>query len=232
MSVAAGITLKAIESGLKKHARVVRVMPNTPCLVREGASAVAGGSEATENDLKEVISMMSAVGTCVEVPVSAAAFGLLLFLPLLCGRCRCRSTRPVIYSGSPRQESKLNAVTGLSGSGPAYGYLMIEALADGGVRAGLPRSHMVDGYGLATTYLFCSKGDSLTRRLYDATSPLLETLHNALQRRRSWALPEWSSKLESRRASSKTRSGVYRGPREVITCNSRPSNIASLSPSP
>ena len=80
-------------------------MPNTPCLVGQGASAYALGARATDQDAEIVQRMMSAVGV---------AFRL--------------------------EESYLDAVTGLSGSGPAYVYLLIEALSDGGVRVGLPRS--------------------------------------------------------------------------------------------
>lgn len=104
ISIAAGVTLDALERALPPAARVVRVMPNTPCLVGETASAFALGSRATREDGERVRALLSAVGRAVEVP-----------------------------------ESYMSAVTGLSGSGPAYVFLFIEALADGGVRAGLPR---------------------------------------------------------------------------------------------
>jgi pyrroline-5-carboxylate reductase len=104
VSIAAGIPLAALEDRLGPSARVVRVMPNTPCLVGQGASALALGSRATAGDGELVQELLSTVGVALTLP-----------------------------------ERLLDAVTGLSGSGPAYVYLMIESLSDGGVRMGLPR---------------------------------------------------------------------------------------------
>jgi pyrroline-5-carboxylate reductase len=104
ISIAAGVTLAKLENLLPSDARVIRVMPNTPALVGEGASAFALGKSATAADGELAKKLLSAVGVAIEV-----------------------------------KESLLDAVTGLSGSGPAYVYQFIEALSDGGVAAGLPR---------------------------------------------------------------------------------------------
>ncbi|HEX7446197.1 MAG TPA: pyrroline-5-carboxylate reductase [Pirellulales bacterium] len=104
ISVAAGVPLAAISRLLDSGPRLVRVMPNTPCLVGQGASAYCLGPGATADDGELVGRLLAAVGRAVQV-----------------------------------EEKLLDAVTGLSGSGPAFVYLMIEALSDGGVRMGLPR---------------------------------------------------------------------------------------------
>jgi pyrroline-5-carboxylate reductase len=104
VSIAAGVTLEALERALPPTARVVRTMPNTPALALAAVTAIARGSRATADDMKTVHALFEAVGRVVEV-----------------------------------DESMLDAVTGLSGSGPAYVLLTIEAMADGGVRMGLPR---------------------------------------------------------------------------------------------
>ncbi len=104
VSIAAGIPLSFIESFLNKGCRVIRVMPNTPCLVGETAAGYALGKNATRNDGKLVGQILNAVGKSFLL-----------------------------------EEKHLDAVTGLSGSGPAFIYMVIEALTDGGVKMGLPR---------------------------------------------------------------------------------------------
>jgi len=105
ISIAAGITTSFIEKSLTKGVRVVRVMPNTPALVSEGAAAVAAGRYAKANDIKLTRAIFNAVGISVEV-----------------------------------KEKLMDAVTGLSGSGPAYFFLIIEALIEAGLKTGLSRA--------------------------------------------------------------------------------------------
>jgi pyrroline-5-carboxylate reductase len=104
VSVAAGVPISAMEGRLPEGTRVVRSMPNTPATALAGATAIAAGTHATEEDLETAHALFAAVGRVVTL-----------------------------------DESLLDAVTGLSGSGPAYVMLMIEALADGGVKVGLHR---------------------------------------------------------------------------------------------
>ncbi|WKY14809.1 hypothetical protein Q1695_000380 [Nippostrongylus brasiliensis] len=104
VSIALGITIRNIESLLPTKSRVVRVMPNTPAVVRAGASAFAVGSACRDGDADLVRDLLSTVGFAVEVP-----------------------------------EVHIDPVTGLSGSGPSYMFAVIEGLADGGVKVGLPR---------------------------------------------------------------------------------------------
>lgn len=104
ISIAAGLNLENLSKQLVNSARIVRVMPNTPALVGEGAAAFTSGSDITTDDRKIVKDILQSVGEVVEV-----------------------------------EEKLMDAVTGLSGSGPAYVYMIIEAMADGGVLMGLPR---------------------------------------------------------------------------------------------
>jgi pyrroline-5-carboxylate reductase len=67
ISIAAGISTRQIEKALPQGCPVVRVMPNTPSLLGDGMSAVAGGSRSSHSDIKLVLSLFDAVGKSVEV---------------------------------------------------------------------------------------------------------------------------------------------------------------------
>ncbi|XP_078081863.1 pyrroline-5-carboxylate reductase 1, mitochondrial-like [Mustelus asterias] len=107
VSCAAGVTISSIEKKLsivREFPKVIRLMTNTPVIVREGATVYATGTHAAVEDGHLLEQLMASVGYCVEV-----------------------------------EEDLIDAVTGLSGSGPAYAFTAIDALADGGVKMGLTR---------------------------------------------------------------------------------------------
>lgn len=104
ITIAAGVSTGAVEKWAGKEIPVVRVMPNTPCLVGKGISAVSPGRYCDSSHLEAAHRILGCVGKTVSVP-----------------------------------EKLMNGVTGVSGSGPAYIYLVIEAMTDAAVTVGIPR---------------------------------------------------------------------------------------------
>jgi pyrroline-5-carboxylate reductase len=103
ISIAAGISIGFVEQRLPSETRVVRVMPNTPAMVRAGATALCRGSRATDEDMELATRLFAALGTVVIV-----------------------------------DEGQMDAVTALSGSGPAYFFYLAEKLRQAAVEHGLP----------------------------------------------------------------------------------------------
>jgi pyrroline-5-carboxylate reductase len=104
ISVAASVPTEMIERGLGSEAPVVRAMPNTPCVLGAGMTALCKGRFAQKHHLDAAARFFEAVGRTVIV-----------------------------------DEKHMDAVTGLSASGPAYIYIILESLAEAGVKVGLPR---------------------------------------------------------------------------------------------
>jgi len=104
ISIAAGVPTRRLFAEVGGSFKLIRAMPNNPCLVCEGMTVLAPTPLVTGEDMEEAKTLFSSIG------------------------------RVAIAS-----EEHIDAVTGLSGSGPAYVYLVIEALADGGVKMGLPK---------------------------------------------------------------------------------------------
>jgi pyrroline-5-carboxylate reductase len=142
ISIAAGITTEFIEQRLDRPdggARVVRVMPNTPALVGEGAAAICGGSNAGEADLEIAEKIFAALGKAYRL-----------------------------------DESLIDAVTAVSGSGPAYLFLFAESLERAAVEAGLPED-MAAGLVAQTLFgsakLLIGSSDTASELREKVTSP-------------------------------------------------------------
>jgi len=105
VSVAAGVSIAALEAATGPGVAVIRTIPNTPALIGLGAAGMSAGSSATAEDIEWATGILTAVGIVEVVP-----------------------------------EYQLDAVTGLAASGPAYLFLVAEALSDAGVLAGLSRT--------------------------------------------------------------------------------------------
>ena len=67
VSIAAGVTIKKLESNLPQGVRIIRVMPNTPALVGEGMSGMTGGNSARKKDIEYVKNLLSTIGKCIVV---------------------------------------------------------------------------------------------------------------------------------------------------------------------
>ena len=104
ISVAASVSTQLIENGFKKKIPVIRAMPNTPCVVEAGMTALCKGRFVDDKQVQLATALFNVFGRTVVV-----------------------------------DEKHMDAVTGLSASGPAYIYIILESLAEAGVKVGLPR---------------------------------------------------------------------------------------------
>jgi pyrroline-5-carboxylate reductase len=68
VSIAAGVPIARLEAQLPEGARVVRAMPNTPALVRTGATAICGNARVTRDDLAAARALFDSVGITWEAP--------------------------------------------------------------------------------------------------------------------------------------------------------------------
>ncbi len=78
ISIAAGITISYIESCLFSGAKVIRLMPNTPCLIGEGSIAISTGDTVTDEERRKAESLLKPLGMTVRLPENLmdAATGL------------------------------------------------------------------------------------------------------------------------------------------------------------
>ncbi|MDR1775114.1 MAG: pyrroline-5-carboxylate reductase [Actinomycetes bacterium] len=157
ISIAAGIPLMALEDELSERAAVIRVMPNTPAMVRCGMSLISGGCNATPEHLRLAVKLFESVGRAAVIPeelqnagaavsgCGPAYFGLVVSALIRAGLTRglpralagelavqtAYGTAMLLRESGQHPESLIDAVTSPGGTTIAA----LNQLEDAGLRA-------------------------------------------------------------------------------------------------
>ena len=140
LSIAAGLSSAKIDQALGGSRAVIRCMPNTPALVKQGASVLVANSLVSEAQKQAAESILAAVGTVSWI----------------------------------EDEAQMDAVTAVSGSGPAYFFLVIESMIDAGVSLGLDAElaqKLALQTALGAAQLACDSEDPVAELRRKVTSP-------------------------------------------------------------
>ena len=134
VSIAAGVSTTKIEA-IIPEIRVIRVMPNTPALVKLGMFGICKGSKASDDDLNLIVKLLSVLGKCITV-----------------------------------EESQIDIVTAISGSGPAFFYQVIEDIARAGEKLGLDYEKsliLATQTALGSAQMVFNRGETTVQTLID-----------------------------------------------------------------
>lgn len=148
LSTAAGVSIETIKKYTGQDKKIVRSMPNTPCLSGAGMIAVSADENTSHEETALVIELLSFTGMVLEMP-----------------------------------EKLINAVTAVSGSGPAYVLTFIQAMADGAVKLGISRHDALRLAGqtvYGTAKMFLDKIENPIKLRDNVTSPggtTIEAIH-------------------------------------------------------
>ena len=139
ISVAAGITTKAMEKTLPDDVSVVRAMPNTPAIVGSAVTGIAAGSRADKDAIETAVELFQTVGTSIVL-----------------------------------DEAKIDALSTISGSGPAYVFYLIEQLTAVAKKMGFSDTEavqLVNSTFLGSAQLLIESGKSPQELRKQVTSP-------------------------------------------------------------